>query len=137
MSQNQQAYPVQASAGGISGVTVSGTPSASQVLTATSATAASWAAPAAQADVVSASSPTVNDDSGDGYTVGTRWLNTTTRTLYVLWVATVGAAVWVALGGAASLLVDPPVWQTYFNFVVNTSTSLNSPGAVESPSWSP
>lgn len=49
MAQNQQAYPVQASAGGISGVTVSGTPSASQVLTATSATAASWATPATAA----------------------------------------------------------------------------------------
>jgi hypothetical protein len=46
--------------------------------------------------------PTVNDDSGDGYTVGSRWLDTTADKEYVCLDATGGAAVWVettATGG--------------------------------------
>jgi len=49
--------------------------------------------------------PTVNDDSGDGYSIGSRWLNTTADKEYVCLDATVGAAVWVettAAGGGGS-----------------------------------
>lgn len=38
--------------------------------------------------------PTVNDDSADGYSVGSRWVNTSTGTSYECVNATVGAAVW-------------------------------------------
>jgi hypothetical protein len=44
-----------------------------------------------------ATNPTVNDDSGDGYAVGTRWLNTTTRSTFIAIDVTVGAAVWLKL----------------------------------------
>lgn len=40
------------------------------------------------------SDPTVNDDSGDGYTVGTIWINTTTKRYFVATDVTMGAAVW-------------------------------------------
>lgn len=38
--------------------------------------------------------PTVNDDSADGYAVGSVWVDTVTDTGYMLMDATVGAAVW-------------------------------------------
>lgn len=44
--------------------------------------------------------PTVTDDSGDGYTVGSRWLNTVDQKEYVLTDASVGAAVWVETTGS-------------------------------------
>lgn len=40
------------------------------------------------------SDPTVNDDSDDDYSVGSRWINTTTGKLFECVDATVGAAVW-------------------------------------------
>jgi hypothetical protein len=44
--------------------------------------------------------PTINDDSGDGYTVGSLWFDTATGNLYVAVDVTAGAADWeaVALG---------------------------------------
>lgn len=49
--------------------------------------------------------PTVNDDSGDGYVIGTVWVNTTTDIVYAATDVTVGAALWKDLssggGGAA------------------------------------
>lgn len=47
--------------------------------------------------VSSASAPTVNEDSGDGYAVGQTWIETTTKTAYILTDSTVGAAVWRAV----------------------------------------
>lgn len=47
--------------------------------------------------------PTVNDDSGDGYSIGSRWYDLTNDKEYVLLDSTVGAAVWVettATGGS-------------------------------------
>jgi hypothetical protein len=41
------------------------------------------------------SDPTVNDDSGDGYSEGSRWLNTTTDESYVCVDAGLGAAIWL------------------------------------------
>ena len=38
--------------------------------------------------------PTVNEDSGDGYAVGSFWLDTTADDAYICLDATVGAAVW-------------------------------------------
>ena len=43
---------------------------------------------------VAAADPTVNDDSGDGYAQGSRWLNTTSWGVFICEDATLGAAVW-------------------------------------------
>jgi hypothetical protein len=43
--------------------------------------------------------PTVNDDSGDGYSIGSFWLDTAAEVFYVCTDATVGAAVWIETGG--------------------------------------
>jgi len=44
--------------------------------------------------VTSASAPTVNDDTGDGYIVGTKWIETTTGSIYQAVDVTGAAAVW-------------------------------------------
>ena len=41
--------------------------------------------------------PTVNDDSGDGYAVGSYWVNTSTDNIFICLDATEGAAVWNSL----------------------------------------
>ncbi len=43
---------------------------------------------------VSAAAPTVNDDANDGFTIGSRWVDTTNKQMYICVDATVGAAVW-------------------------------------------
>lgn len=43
--------------------------------------------------------PAVTDDSGDGYSVGSRWINTSTDKEYVCTDASVGAANWVLRSG--------------------------------------
>lgn len=48
--------------------------------------------------------PTVNDDSGDGYAVDSKWFNTVTGYLYTCTDATVGAAVWEQVVSADSSL---------------------------------
>lgn len=47
--------------------------------------------------VTSTSNPTTGDDSGDGYAVGTMWLNTSTSAAWVLMDSTAGAASWAEL----------------------------------------
>ena len=44
--------------------------------------------------------PTINDDSGDNYAIGSTWFNKTTGILYVLQDASVGAAVWIVASGS-------------------------------------
>jgi hypothetical protein len=46
--------------------------------------------------------PTVNDDAGDGYSVGSRWIDTTNDKTYVLVDSTVGAAVWQQTSGTGT-----------------------------------
>lgn len=43
--------------------------------------------------------PTANEDSGDGYSVGSVWIDVTADTPYILVDATVAAAVWVDISG--------------------------------------
>lgn len=50
--------------------------------------------PGGVSPVSSASDPTVNDDSGDGYAVGQLWVNTTSKQTFLATDVTVGAAVW-------------------------------------------
>jgi hypothetical protein len=45
--------------------------------------------------------PTANEDSDDGYGVGSHWLDTTNDKAYVCVDSTVGAAVWVYVGNSA------------------------------------
>lgn len=45
--------------------------------------------------------PGVNDDAGDGYSRGSRWVDTTTDKVYLCADDTVGAAVWTEVGAGA------------------------------------
>lgn len=54
--------------------------------------------------------PTVNDDSNDGYAVGSYWVNTTTDKAFICLDATVGAAVWELLTPEAG---DNPACEVY------------------------
>lgn len=47
-------------------------------------------------------SPTVNDDSGDGYSVGSTWFDKSTGLFYVAEDVTVGAAVWTVANSGSS-----------------------------------
>ena len=47
-----------------------------------------------QSNYSATTAPTVGDDSGDGYSVGSVWVNVTTDTGYLCVDATLGAAVW-------------------------------------------
>ena len=46
--------------------------------------------------------PTVNDDSGDNYGVGSIWVDVTANKAYTCVDATVGAAIWSQGGGGGS-----------------------------------
>ncbi len=48
---------------------------------------------------VAATAPTANDDSGDGYGVGSFWYDSVANTLYICEDATLTAAVWEVAGG--------------------------------------
>lgn len=50
--------------------------------------------------VTAAADPTINDDSDDGYAIGTHWVNTTTDNTFLLTDNTVGAANWEQTNGA-------------------------------------
>ena len=57
-----------------------------------------------KSNLSASSAPTVNDDSDDGYAVGSGWVDTTSDKAYVCLDATVAAAVWIETtqsGGAA------------------------------------
>lgn len=60
-------------------------------------------------NLAATAAPAVTDDSGDGYAVGSRWLDTTNDKEYVCLDATAGAAVWTettATGGGGALTVE-------------------------------
>jgi len=48
----------------------------------------------AKCNFVAASDPTANDDSGDGYSAGSQWYNTTGHKVFVCENATSGSAIW-------------------------------------------
>lgn len=51
----------------------------------------------AKANFVATAAPTVNDDTGDGYTIGSWWVNTSSDEAYLCVDATAGAAVWTKI----------------------------------------
>lgn len=58
---------------------------------------------------VATAAPGVNDDSGDGYSVGSRWVDVTADEAYICLDATAGAAVWVkSTATLASEIVNVP-----------------------------
>ena len=75
------------------------------VLTADSAQAVGvkWAAAGPLSNLSATSAPTVNDDSGDGYGVGSLWVDTTNDAVWMAVDVTVGAAVWRPLSAGAFL----------------------------------
>lgn len=52
-------------------------------------------------NLVATTDPTADDDSGDGYSVGSRWINTATPSSWECQNASVGAAVWAQIDAAA------------------------------------
>ena len=60
---------------------------------------ATWRAlyPQGSSAYTSTSDPTVNDDSGDGFVIGSLWINTTGHKVFIAEDVTVGAAVWVQI----------------------------------------
>ena len=82
--------------------TAASTASTAATNASTSATNAAASATAAAASAASVplhvfnktSDPTVNDDSGDGYSVGSIWVNTTNDTSFMAVDVTAGAAIW-------------------------------------------
>ena len=81
--------------------------------------------------------PTVNDDSGDGYAPGSRWIDLTGDEVYLCVDATVGAAVWIeatlqtAELGALALLnnVNNSNWSGADLAVENGGTGGSTPSA--------
>lgn len=51
-----------------------------------------------QSNLGASADPTTGDDTGDGYSVGSLWLNTTDDTAFICVDATASAAVWLELG---------------------------------------
>ena len=56
---------------------------------------------------VASADPTAGDDSADGYVVGTTWVNDSADTAFIATDVTVGAAVWVAVGGGSGTFTGP------------------------------
>ena len=48
----------------------------------------------AKCNYIASADPTVNDDSGDGYSAGSRWHNTSGHKIFICEDATLGAAIW-------------------------------------------
>ena len=61
---------------------------------------------AIKSNLAAAVDPTINEDSGDGYAVGSIWINTTDDKEFTCLDSTVGAAVWLELGGGVSDAAD-------------------------------
>ena len=111
------------------------------VTAAQNAQAAAEAAVAAVAlnNYAATTNPTVSDDSGDGYSVGSRWVNTSTDTLYECLDASVGAAVWrpsdeVKAGGSAGVVIRNSGGTTVATIGPANGTGVTFAGAVNAGS---
>lgn len=77
-------------------------------------------------NLIATTDPTVNDDSGDGYGVGSSWANVTLDKFFVCVDASVGAAVWNDTGVASG-----SVLKTDYNaHTILQATSNNLPVAI-------
>lgn len=79
-------------------------------------------------NLTAAVAPTVDEDSGDGYAVGSRWIDTTADKEYVCLDATVGAAVWIETtqsgGGGSNTITDDVTEIAYEWSISNGIVSL-------------
>jgi hypothetical protein len=73
--------------------------------------------------------PTVNEDSGDGYSIGSRWLDTTNDKEYVATDVTAGAAVWKETTAGGSITVSE-------NFLTSAVTISSTNTFFDGPSLS-
>lgn len=64
--------------------------------------------------------PTVNDDEGDTYETGSRWLDTSNGREYVCTDPTTGAAVWVDLIGAGGAVATDAIWDAAGDLAVGS-----------------
>ena len=72
--------------------------------------------------------PTVGDDSGDGYTIGSRWINTSSDVEFICTDASVGAAVWKNITNSAVTLADiglSNVLNTKHNYSATSAPTVN------------
>ncbi len=84
-----------------------------------------------QNNYAATSAPTVTDDSGSGYAVGSQWVDVTKDNSYVCADASVGAAIWLQTNGAGggsenTILngtVDPTTEGADGDFYINTTSS--------------
>jgi hypothetical protein len=97
------------------------TTDAAFIATDVTATAAAWTAVGGVSVHTAAANPAVTDDSGDGYTIGTIWVNTSTDATFIASDVTAGAAVWTAVGGAS------PVKRAKFVTKLTSGTSYTVP----------
>jgi hypothetical protein len=72
--------------------------------------------------------PTVNDDSADGYTVGSRWIDTTNDRMYTAVDVTPGAAIWLETGALTINMAAP-------NFYTVLGTPALGVLGSRTPSW--
>jgi len=95
---------------------------------AASASSASDSAAAAQAAAAvlplnnfsATTDPTANDDSGDGYSVGSQWMNTNTGDRFLCSNASVGAAVWQDVTGIAPEDLGSMAFEAATDYVLQT-----------------
>jgi hypothetical protein len=71
--------------------------------------------------------PTINDDSGDGYAIGSVWINTTDNVIFIAESVTVGAAVWNQIYPALPLWSMNETPSGTINGVNVTFTLANTP----------
>lgn len=90
----------------IAGLDPSGTPTPGYVVKADASGNPIWSTVPPATPYTSAVDPTVNDDSADGFSAGSSWFNSTTQTFWQCASASVGAALWIALGASVSLLTS-------------------------------
>lgn len=75
--------------------------------------------PNLKVNLTATSAPTVNDDTTEGYAVGSRWINTVSGAEYVLVDATDGAAVWVETTQSGAVT-------TYYNASESVSSTTST-----------
>lgn len=60
-------------------------------------------------NLTATSNPGINDDSGDGYSVGSLWQNTGNGRLYIMITSTIGAANWQWINNTSGLTIEREV----------------------------
>lgn len=78
------------------------------------------------------SNPTINDDIGDGYGVGTIWIDTAADESFILVDSTAGAAIWNQIdGGGGGGPASPGYYGEIYSFDTALATGLGTTWATE------